>query len=52
MTFAIFNLSGNIPVSRDWFIIRVSGPETNRDIRFSNNVDISSCPELDFGFKL
>ena len=42
---AIFNLSGNIPVIRDWFITIVRGFSRAGDMHFSNFVDMPSCPE-------
>ena len=45
ITLAIFNLSGNIPVIRDWFITIVRGFSRAGDINFSNFVDMPSCPE-------
>ena len=45
ITLAIFNLSGNIPVIRDWFITRVRGFSRAGDINFNNLVDMPSCPD-------
>ena len=44
ITMAIFNLSGNILVIRDWFITRVKSFSRAGDIDFSYFVDIPSCP--------
>ena len=41
---AILRLSGNIPVIRDWFIIRVRGLIRPGEIDFSSLTDIPSCP--------
>ena len=49
-TFALFNLSGNIPVFKVWFIIIVSGALISGIIFFSKIVQIPSLPQLDFGF--
>ena len=51
MTFAIFNLSGNIPVIRDWLIIKVNDGTIDGLINFSNSVEIESYPALLFGLK-
>ena len=52
MTLAIFNLSGNIPVSRHRFTIVVIGLHNSLLANLINLTEISSQPQLDFGFKL
>ena len=51
MTFAIFNLSGNTPVIRDWLIIQVNDGTIDGLINFSNSVEIESYPALLFSLK-
>ena len=51
MTFAIFNLSGNIPVIRDWLIIKINDVTIDGLINFSNSVEIESYPALLFRLK-
>ena len=46
--FAIFNLSGKIPVESDWFKIEVIGDNMRGQIFFISIVDISSWPQLCF----
>ena len=46
--FAIFNLSGKIPVESDWFKIKVIGDNMRWQIFFISIVDISSWPQLCF----
>ena len=43
---AIFNLSGNIPLFRDWFIIICKGSDSNGFSFFKRIVEISSNPAL------
>ena len=43
---AIFSLSGNIPVTRDWFIVIVKGPKISDLMDFIKWVDSSSIPQL------
>ena len=50
--FAIFNLSGKIPVESDWFKIKVIGDNIRGQIFFISIVDISSWPQLCFEFIL
>ena len=45
ITLAIFNLSRNIPVIRDWFVTRVRGFSRAGDINFNNLVDMPLCPD-------
>ena len=52
MTLAIFCLSGNIPVTRDWLIVIVKGPKISDLIDFIKWVDSSSIPQLFFVDKL
>ena len=51
-TLATFNVSGKIPVSKDWFIIIVNGLEISHLIDLSSLFDISSLPEEFLLFKL
>ena len=51
MSFAIFDLSGNIPVVRDWLIIKVNDGTIDWLINFSNSVEIESYSALLFGLK-
>ena len=51
MTFAIFNVSGNIPVIRDWLIIKVNDGTLDGLINFSNSVEKGSYPALLSGLK-
>ena len=46
---AIFSRSGNMPVHRDWFIIRVSTCIILGAMHLSIIVEISSWPKLDLG---
>ena len=46
MTLAIFSLLGNIPVTRDWFIVIVKGPKISDLMDFIKWVDSSSIPQL------
>ena len=52
MTLAIFSLSGNIPVTRDWLIVIVEGPKISDLMDFLKCVDSSSIPQLFFVAKL
>ena len=45
-----FNLSGKIPVHRDWFIIMLKGQAIVFPICFSIFEEMPSYPALDFGF--
>ena len=50
--FAIFNLSGKIPVESDWFKIKVIGDNMRGQIFFISIVDILSWPQLCFELNL
>ena len=50
ITLAIFNLSGNMPVLRDKFIIWVKGSIIYAIVSFTSLVDMSSAT-TDFGFE-
>ena len=52
ITLAIFNLSGNMPVLRDKFIIWVKGSIIYAIVSFTSLVDMSSCPQLILGLSL
>ena len=52
VTNAILSSDGNIPVLRDWLIIRERGIDMCCDICFSREIDSLSWPELFFGFRL